>query len=176
MFCRFCGTELRDDAIFCKKCGKKLLQESGTVVEDTIGTDTETEKSQVDLTMQYAKEGVKANVYEKITDGIMSKITSTSTQRVNAQQFAIIFKGHILDECDNNQLRAIKKTTKLINMGWRIEVGDYLYFASKSYYWIKCYSTKEIWQLKQDVFGTEIANFKKIAKQMIEEKESNNPN
>lgn len=172
MFCRFCGTELRDDAIFCKKCGKKLQQDEDIALEESCGEDAVEEKAPEDLSMQYAKQGVKSNIYEKLSDGLMNKITSTNTQRVNAQQFAIIFKSHILDNCDSDQLRIIKKTTKMINMGWRIEVGDYLYYASKSDYWIKCFSTKEIWQLKQDFFGAEMANFKKIAKQMIEEKES----
>ena len=42
MFCKYCGSELSDDALFCKSCGKKLTsadgQDSAPVSPETTGT------------------------------------------------------------------------------------------------------------------------------------------
>lgn len=36
MFCRFCGTELPDDAVFCSKCGKQIIEAKDSAMDDDV--------------------------------------------------------------------------------------------------------------------------------------------
>ncbi len=54
MYCKYCGTKLRDNAKFCKSCGKKVVIEekrSGDKQEETIpneGASIQEETKNVD--------------------------------------------------------------------------------------------------------------------------------
>ena len=47
MFCRYCGTEVKDEDVFCSKCGKRL-QETAQTIQQNVSQKTQ--KQDNDLT------------------------------------------------------------------------------------------------------------------------------
>ena len=39
MYCKYCGTQISDDAVFCEKCGKRIRRESKLGNPPVISTD-----------------------------------------------------------------------------------------------------------------------------------------
>lgn len=51
MYCNYCGNEVKDDAVFCDKCGKSLVQD--TIIHETPKTPMEASKPKKKMTLLY---------------------------------------------------------------------------------------------------------------------------
>lgn len=65
MFCENCGTQLKDDDVFCTKCGKRVVAEAG--VEDTASEKAEAEAAaqEVQTTAEIPEEKAEEKPAEK---------------------------------------------------------------------------------------------------------------
>lgn len=68
MFCKYCGSKLRDDAVFCTNCGKKItavkVEEKPEVQEkqkakETVGKEIQESKPTVKSEAQKGESGAK---------------------------------------------------------------------------------------------------------------------
>lgn len=63
MFCKYCGTQISDDAVFCEKCGKRLIdkeivQHDERKEESITETKNQTEKGKFLKTVKYSPPSV----------------------------------------------------------------------------------------------------------------------
>ncbi len=115
MFCKYCGTQLSDDAIFCPKCGKRL---KSNIEQEQNPPLAGNEKTECDFElMEFADTGKSELPVNKITDEKEIEIkppvneANQETQQSNNSAFddekfsvknlfAAVFKKHSANERD----------------------------------------------------------------------------
>ena len=106
MFCKYCGYKLADDAIFCSKCGKKLVTE---IAQAVIPLETESSKKneneetveQNNITddMEVETEGVPSNFKDEETD--KDSIGSSSDE--NSSEISSLENVNVIPASDEKE-------------------------------------------------------------------------
>ena len=83
MFCKYCGKELPDNAKFCSKCGKQLIEvlsQTADISDDTKIVQNKTEDDNLNKGM---------SSYNERSDSVFSELTERS-QKESRKKIIII--------------------------------------------------------------------------------------
>lgn len=176
MFCKKCGTKIEDDSKFCSNCGQrideeKVVQQSEQIEEVKIAADKCTECDEYEQLYAQAELGTKPYLWNRIRDGIFSKVTRIRTIRVTGTQLALIFKKYFVDTCNSiEEVEELNIVLKLNVGGRKFRKDDAVCYNKGKYRWIKDCERKKLWELQEGLFGNEYYKYVNSVKKILEEK------